>query len=324
MLRIGDEAPETEQGRTSRRHAERMRARIAICLGCVLLTGGLTNAVATTALPLATAEPITIAEDVATEHADHKRQAVDSRLAHPTPTKTQAAKENAKRSKAPKDTAKTQGDGKVADGVTDDVEDRDEVPQTQVIEVESADTDRQDPIASFWPKVDHFATNAHDDGSVVEWAPGFYIAHNWSDGGQAILSADIGQTIEVYGTPITICERFRVANDSTYEALRTEAGPWRAIFQTCSGQGDTLILFGEGDIGPFEIEGPYAEWQESQQQQTDTETVVYETVTTYEVTYDQTTYEPIALEYEGAADGTGEALCEELVMYGEPDVPTIG
>lgn len=130
---------------------------------------------------------------------------------------------------------------------------------------------------------------AHDDGSINEWADGWYNAHNWSEPGKAIVSLGIGDVIIIDGIPITITDRFYCDVDDYYERIRTEVGEWSVIFQTCLGDGaHNIILTGRSpQLGPFQM-------PEAPTQQVTTTTITYEVV---EETTSQEWYEEDSFAY---------------------------
>lgn len=108
---------------------------------------------------------------------------------------------------------------------------------------------------SFWPKHALWDYYAHDDGSMNEWAEGWFVAHHWSEAGAAISGLYEGDVIIIDGVPITIVNREYRSVDETYESIRGDVGAWGVIFQTCLGDGATnIILTGTADgMGPYDV-----------------------------------------------------------------------
>lgn len=105
---------------------------------------------------------------------------------------------------------------------------------------------------SFVAKHETLNYSAHDDGSINEWAPGYYDAHDWSEAGQAIHASDVGDVIIIDDTPVTITGRCYLSEYETYEDIRARLGNDCVIFQTCAGAGTILVLTGHADgWGPF-------------------------------------------------------------------------
>lgn len=109
---------------------------------------------------------------------------------------------------------------------------------------------------SFWAKHQIMDYHAHDDGSINEWAPGYYVAHSTSEAGQAIHASDVGSVIIIDGTPVTIDSRQYRSEYESYEGIRETFGSNCVIFQTCADGDMNLVLTGHADgWGPFETVG---------------------------------------------------------------------
>lgn len=184
------------------------------------------------------------------------------------------------------------------DGADDDAVDDSHHDDNHDKDAPESEPSQPGPMASFWPKVAHLDRCAHDDGSIVEWAPGYYVAHDWSEPGQILLAAEIGSVIEVNGVPITICDMFTVPDDAIYEDIRANVGPWLAIFQTCYDETSTLILTGTGNIGPFETISPRAEWERAKEEQ--------ETTVAYDV--------PEPAQQDDVVEGVVEHIVEDIAL----------
>lgn len=96
---------------------------------------------------------------------------------------------------------------------------------------------------------------AHDDGSINEWAPGWFVTHDWSESGKAILSLGVGDTIVIDGIPIEITSRGSCLVDDDYESVRSNLGGQCVVLQTCAGDGvHNVLLTGMGEgMGPYEV-----------------------------------------------------------------------
>jgi hypothetical protein len=106
---------------------------------------------------------------------------------------------------------------------------------------------------SFWAKHDLFNYAGHDDGSINEWAPGYYDAHAWSEAGQAIHASYPGDVIVIDGMPIRIVSREYASEHESYESIRGRLGNDVVIFQTCAEGDQMLLLSGTCDgYGPFD------------------------------------------------------------------------
>lgn len=85
-----------------------------------------------------------------------------------------------------------------------------------------------------WTAVQDFGTtDAHDDGSLTEWASNYYITHDWSDYGQQILALTPGDTVSVNGRQVHVDGLFNYPKDSFYEEIVEVCGSDKVIFQTC-------------------------------------------------------------------------------------------
>lgn len=96
---------------------------------------------------------------------------------------------------------------------------------------------------------------AHDDGSINEWAPGWFVTHDWSEAGKTILSLGVGDTIVIDGIPIEITSRGSCLVDDDYESVRSNLGGQCVVLQTCAGDGvHNVLLTGMGEgMGPYEV-----------------------------------------------------------------------
>ena len=101
-------------------------------------------------------------------------------------------------------------------------------PEPQTIEQTSNTINFGVPETHLWS--DH----AHDDGSIVEWAPGYYIAHDWSEWGNLIHALNIGDRINISNIDATVSGIYEVSKYLPYENIRDEITGWDTIcFQTC-------------------------------------------------------------------------------------------
>ncbi|MBR2683621.1 MAG: hypothetical protein IKE22_10205 [Atopobiaceae bacterium] len=80
---------------------------------------------------------------------------------------------------------------------------------------------------------DYDATEAPDDGSIVQWDDGYLITHYWSDYGQAIRTLLPGDYVTINGVTVQIEGVFDYPRDAILAEV-LEATGWDAIvFQTC-------------------------------------------------------------------------------------------
>lgn len=109
---------------------------------------------------------------------------------------------------------------------------------------------------SFTAKHELGNRSAHDDGSINEWAPGYYIAHNGTAPGNAIAASNVGDVIIIDGNAVTITSRFMRDLTDGYEQVRIDAGDSAVIFQTCLGDDvNNIMLTGTcPTLGPFHDE----------------------------------------------------------------------
>ncbi len=79
--------------------------------------------------------------------------------------------------------------------------------------------------------------DASSDGALTEWATNYYIAHDWSDYGQEILTMQPGDEAEVNGKTFTVEGIFNYPKDSFYEEIMRivdkDATGVTVVFQTC-------------------------------------------------------------------------------------------
>ncbi len=75
--------------------------------------------------------------------------------------------------------------------------------------------------------------DASSDGALTEWATNYYIAHDWSDYGQEILTMQPGDEANVNGKSFTVEGIFNYPKDSFYEEIMRIAGDGAIVFQTC-------------------------------------------------------------------------------------------
>lgn len=172
--------------------------------------------------------------------------------------------------------------------------------QTQEEDTQSTDTPAEENPSpkSLYARKAYFDYSAHDDGSITEWNPGFFIAHNWSEAGQIITATQVGGIIRLNDHDITICERHIVNEDMYYEDIRNMAGPDKVIFQTCADGPNNLLLFGKSDaFGPYDTfpEAPEPVYEEVYEES-------YEEP--YEETYEETHVEAFVVAPLGENQGS--------------------
>lgn len=96
--------------------------------------------------------------------------------------------------------------------------------------------------------------HAHDDGSLVEWEPGYYIAHNWSEAGEKISGLSVGSVFRLNGNTYTVDAVDEFSEDIKYEDTRSIVG-WDALcLQTCipnSGVFKLAYVSGVGDFSSY-------------------------------------------------------------------------
>lgn len=111
----------------------------------------------------------------------------------------------------------------------------------------------RNPVAfGLWEAAwDPTITKAMDDGSLTEWEHRYYVTHNWSSYGQAILSMQPGDEVVVNGITVHIKGLFDYPKSSYYNevaALIDDALPSMrdaAAFQTCVPDSDyNRIVYG--------------------------------------------------------------------------------
>ncbi len=92
-----------------------------------------------------------------------------------------------------------------------------------------------DPLiyGPWYAEDDYDATEAPDDGSIVQWDDGYLITHYWSDYGQAIRTLLPGDYVTINDVTVQIVGVFDYPRDAILAEV-LEATGWDAIvFQTC-------------------------------------------------------------------------------------------
>lgn len=97
---------------------------------------------------------------------------------------------------------------------------------------------------SFYSSSHNYGSQADvDAGGVVEYQPGFYVSHNYSEGG-AFLNFAIGDTVYIDGQAVTIDGYTYIDTDNDYmEDIRANIGYDKICFQTCTGYGSQAIVY---------------------------------------------------------------------------------
>ena len=95
-----------------------------------------------------------------------------------------------------------------------------------------------------FPRQAYLDYGAHDDGSIVEWMPGYYVAHSWSDYGKAILGLREGDEVLVSGERLRVSGIHSVGRDVDYEEVRLSfVGTDTVCLQTClDGTADNRVV----------------------------------------------------------------------------------
>lgn len=157
----------------------------------------------------------------------------------PTKHDTEPTKESPENTTKVKDAKPTKSD-----------ETTDEIAPTQTTEEAAIEetSPQETTIVDFgWPRVAYFDYHAHDDGSVVEWAPGWFNAHSTSSWGQLMLALEVGDEVMVNGETATVTNLVAVSELMPYEDIREQIAGWDTIcFQTCiEGTGQHLMVIAQ-------------------------------------------------------------------------------
>lgn len=95
---------------------------------------------------------------------------------------------------------------------------------------------------------------AHDGGAMAEWQPGYYVAHDWSSAGKAILAMRPGDVVYVDGRRLVVAGVTKFREDEYVENIRDVLGYDCVIFQTCYPGSYNRIVYGYGEsFGGFSI-----------------------------------------------------------------------
>lgn len=77
------------------------------------------------------------------------------------------------------------------------------------------------------------ATDAPADGSIAEWYENYFITHDWSEYGRAILSMNVGDRVEIDGKTMVVERVFDYPKSSYYGEIIQLAGDEGIVLQTC-------------------------------------------------------------------------------------------
>lgn len=77
------------------------------------------------------------------------------------------------------------------------------------------------------------ADKASDEGLLTEWAPRYYITHDWSEYGQQIRQMIPGDAVVINGRGILISDIFDYPREGYLEEIREVVGPDVIVLQTC-------------------------------------------------------------------------------------------
>ena len=91
--------------------------------------------------------------------------------------------------------------------------------------------------------VDDGASSAPADGSLSQWKPGYYIAHDWSANGKRIAALGSGSKVEINGIYYQYVSQMSVELASTryYDVINFANANNGIAFQTCIGNGWAVI-----------------------------------------------------------------------------------
>lgn len=88
--------------------------------------------------------------------------------------------------------------------------------------------------------------HAHDLGALVEWVPGYYVAHDWSAPGKAIARMGRGDLVMLDGQGLRIDGTATISSRTSLDAVRGMCGRDAIIFQTCISDDWYRIAYGHG------------------------------------------------------------------------------
>lgn len=86
--------------------------------------------------------------------------------------------------------------------------------------------------------------HAHDLGALVEWSPGYYVAHDWSAPGKAITEMEQGDLVMLDGKELRIDGTATIDSRTRLNAVRDMCGHDAIIFQTCLSDDRYRIAYG--------------------------------------------------------------------------------
>ena len=89
------------------------------------------------------------------------------------------------------------------------------------------------------------AEDAAEDGSLTEWAPKYYITHDWSDYGKQILTMIPRDTVRINDVSFVVEGAFDYPKDGYLEEIRDIVGNEVVVIQTCEPQSSlNRIVYG--------------------------------------------------------------------------------
>lgn len=86
-----------------------------------------------------------------------------------------------------------------------------------------------------WTSVQCDGAAAPENGELGLWADGYYVAHDWSRPGRAILRMGPGDDVCVDGRRLRVLGTFRISRKATYGEVREKA-------RACAGTGDVVMF----------------------------------------------------------------------------------
>ena len=104
--------------------------------------------------------------------------------------------------------------------------------QSRIIELELWDREPQ-AYGPWTARLEEGTEDAASDGALTQWAENYFIAHDWSDYGQEILTMQPGDIVTVNDRTFTVERVFNYPKASFYEEVKRIAGDDAIIFQTC-------------------------------------------------------------------------------------------
>ena len=82
-------------------------------------------------------------------------------------------------------------------------------------------------------KEDLFSDEASATGELTEWAPDYYITHDWSTYGQQILTMAPGDTVTINGRTLSVEGVYDYPKDAFLDEVRFVTGSDTVVLQTC-------------------------------------------------------------------------------------------